>query len=65
MAKALSIDKAVDGNLKPVKDSDGTLTSLEVSTDTIRVKDLVVAGNLVGSLKSATDLILDSEGDIV
>ena len=38
MSKALSIDKAVDGNLKPVKDSDGTMTALEVSTDTVRVK---------------------------
>ena len=40
MPKALQIDKAVDGNLKPVKDSDGTLTSLEISTDNARVKDL-------------------------
>ena len=46
MPKALSIDRAVDGNLKPVKDSDGTLTALEVSTDTVRVKDLVVLGDL-------------------
>ena len=45
MVKPLSIDKAVDGNLKPVKDSDGTLTALEVSTDNVRVKNLEVTGD--------------------
>ena len=45
MPKALSIDRAVDGNLKPVKDSDGTLTALEVSTDNVRVKNLEVLGD--------------------
>ena len=43
--KALLIDKAVDGNLKPVKDSDGSLTALEVSTDNVRVKNLEVTGD--------------------
>ena len=43
--KALQIDRAVDGNLKPVKDSDGTLTALELSTDTVRVKNLEVLGD--------------------
>ena len=43
--KALSIDRAVDGNLKPVKDSDGILTALEVSTDNVRVKNLEVLGD--------------------
>ena len=43
--KALQIDRAVDGNLKPVKDSDGTLTALEISTDAVRVKDLEVLGD--------------------
>ena len=42
--KTLSIDRAVDGNLKPVKDSDGILTALEVSTDNVRVKNLEVTG---------------------
>ena len=42
--KTLSIDRAVDGNLKPVKDSDGSLTALEVSTDNVRVKNLEVTG---------------------
>ena len=45
MPKALSIDRAVDGNLKPVKDSDGSLTALEVSTDNVRVKNLEVLGD--------------------
>ena len=45
MVKALQIDRAVDGNLKPVKDSDGTMTALEISTDNIRVKNLEVLGD--------------------
>ena len=45
MVKALQIDRAVDGNLKPVKDSDGTLTALEISTDNVRVKNLEVLGD--------------------
>ena len=46
MLKTLQIDKPVDGNLKPVKDSDGTLTALEVSTDKLRVKNLDVIGDI-------------------
>ena len=42
----LQIDRAVDGNLKPIKDSDGTLTALELSTDNVRVKNLEVLGDL-------------------
>ena len=62
--KPLSIDKAVDKNLKPVKDSDGTLTALEVSTDKVRVKDFAVAGNISSPLKVDGDFILDASGDI-
>ena len=47
MNKTLHIDKAVDSNLKPVKDSDGTLTALELSTDNVRVKNLEVLGDFV------------------
>tara|TARA_R110000824_G_scaffold55828_1_gene153504 strand:- start:2886 stop:3473 length:588 start_codon:yes stop_codon:yes gene_type:complete len=43
--KPLQVDKAVDKHLKPVKDSDGTMTALEVSTDTVRVKNLEVLGD--------------------
>ena len=45
--KTLQINKAIDGNLKPVKDSDGTLTALEVSTNNVRVKNLEVLGDFV------------------
>ena len=45
MLKNLQIDRAVDGNLKPVKDSDGSLTALEISTDKVRVKNLEVIGD--------------------
>ena len=45
MPKALQINKAVDNYLKPVKDSDGTMTALEISTDNIRVKNLEVLGD--------------------
>ena len=45
MTNPLSIDKAVDANLKPVKDSDGSLTALELSTDNVRVKNLEVLGD--------------------
>jgi len=60
----------IDEHLRPVKDSDGTMTSLEVSTDTVRVKNLVVAGKVEGSLEvdtitTETDLTLDSGGDII
>ena len=60
MSKALHIDKAVDSNLKPVKDSDGTLTALEVSTDKVRTKSLDVMGdvNVVGEVKASTKKII-------
>ena len=45
--KTLQVDRAVDGNLKPVKDTDGTLTALEISTDNVRVKNLEVLGDFV------------------
>jgi len=48
MPKTLSIDKAVDTHLKPVKDSDGILTALELSTDKARVKSLEISGVATG-----------------
>ena len=57
--KTLQINKAIDGNLKPVKDSDGTLTALEVSTDNARVKnDLDIGGNakLGGDISAVGDI---------
>ena len=59
MSKALQIDKAVDGNLKPVKDSDGTLTALEISTDDVRVKALDVNGDI-----KSPSLKADEGGDV-
>jgi hypothetical protein len=47
MSKALQVDRAVDNNLKPVKDTDGTVTALELSTDNVRVKNLEVLGDFV------------------
>ena len=44
--KALQIDRAVDGNLKPIRDADGTMTGMELSTDTLRVNNLEVMGEL-------------------
>jgi|21_taG_2_1085346.scaffolds.fasta_scaffold11272_7 hypothetical protein len=49
MSKALHIDRAVDGNLKPVKDIDGTVTALELSTDNVRVKNLEVLGSIANN----------------
>ena len=64
MSKPLSIDRAVDGNLKPVKDSDGTITALEVSTDTVRVKNLDIAGNISSPLRVDGNIVIDASGDI-
>ena len=47
MSKALQVDRAVDSNLKPVKDTDGTVTALELSTDNVRVKNLEVLGDFI------------------
>ena len=51
--KTLQIDKAVDKHLKPVKDSDGTSTALEISANDVSVKsslkvedDLTVGGTI-------------------
>ena len=46
--KNLLLDNPVDEHLKPVKDSDGTSTAVELSTDKIRVKDLEVTGTTTG-----------------
>ena len=53
MSKTLQIDKAVDKHLKPVQDSDGTSTALEISANDVSVKsslkvedDLTVGGTI-------------------
>ena len=55
MSKSLSIDNALDGSLKPVKDSDGTLSALEVSTDKARVKSLEISGEAKGQAPTTGD----------
>lgn len=57
--KNLVLDKPVDEHLKPVKDSDGTSTSIELSTDKIRVKDLEVTGSTTG-IETGTSITVDS-----
>ena len=44
----LLTDYPIDKNLKIVKDSEGTSTALELSKDTVRVKDLEVTGTTTG-----------------
>ena len=46
--KNLVLDNPVDKHLKPVKDSDGISTSIELSNDKIKVKDLEVTGSTTG-----------------
>ena len=46
--KAVQLERPVDEHLKPLKDSDGTSTSVELSTVKIRVKDLEVTGTTTG-----------------
>lgn len=55
MSKHLSIDNALDGNLKPVKDSDGTLSALELSDDKARVKSLEISGQAKGQTPTTGD----------
>ena len=44
----MQLDKPIDLNLKPIKDSDGTLTPLEISTDKLRVKNLEIIDSIYG-----------------
>jgi len=46
--KNLQLENPIDEHLKPVKDSDGTSTSVEISTDKIRVNNLEVIGTTTG-----------------
>ena len=46
--KNLILDNPVDEHLKPVKDSDGTSTAIELSTEKVKVKDLEVTGSTTG-----------------
>lgn len=55
MPKDLSIDKPLDKHLKPVKDSDGTMSALEISTDKVKVNELEISGEAKGQTPTAND----------
>ena len=57
--KNLILDNPVDEHLKPLKDSDGVSTSIELSTEKIRVKDLEVTGTSTGVSVSVDNTIRD------
>ena len=57
--KNLIVDQPIDKHLKPVKDSDGTSTSIELSDSKIRVKDLEVTGTTTG-ISTGTTITVDS-----
>ena len=46
--KQLIVDHSIDSHLKPVKDSDGNICSLELSADKVRVGDFEVTGTATG-----------------
>ena len=46
--KALQLEYPVDEHLKPIKDSDSVLTTMEVSKTKLRVKDFEVTGTATG-----------------
>ena len=52
--KALQLEHPIDEHLKPIKDSDSSLTSMEVSTTKLRVKDLEVTGTVIGINEEST-----------
>ena len=58
--KQLSTDQPIDSHLKPVKDSDGTATSLELSTEKVRVKDLEITGTTTGISAGMSDIVEDT-----
>jgi hypothetical protein len=55
MKKNLQLDVPVDGNLRVVKDSDGSNTALEVSKDKIRISNLDVYGEAKGKTPITPD----------
>ena len=57
--KNLSTEHPIDKHLKPVKDSDGNNSSLEISTEKVRVKDLEVTGTTTG-IETGTSITVDS-----
>ena len=57
--KVVQLENPIDEHLKPLKDSDGVSTSIELSTNKIRVQDLEVTGTTTGvSASDSTKLPL-------
>ena len=54
--KNLSTEHSLDEHLKPVKDSDGTSSALEISTEKVRVKDIDSSGELNTQTLTASGL---------
>ena len=53
MSKPLNIEKGIDRHLHKVLDADGNPTAMDISTDSVRVKNLEVTGDTIGV--TATD----------
>ena len=58
--KALHLEYPVDEHLKPVKDSDSALTTIEVSKTKLRVQDLEVTGS-IDNLLDEDDMASNSD----
>ena len=64
-SKNLLTDQPVDKELKPVKDSNGTSTSMEISTEQVRLKDLKVEESInvpliISPVKLSSKLLKDT-----
>ena len=56
--KSLQLEYPIDTHLKPIKDSDGVSTSMEISTEKVKVKDIEVTGTAIGTYTDSTKLPL-------
>ena len=57
--KNLITEQPIDKHLKPVKDTDNNISSLEISTEKVRVKDLEVTGTTTGVSVPSSPIIRD------
>ena len=57
--KNLITEQPIDKHLKPVKDTDNNISSLEISTEKVRVKDLEVTGTTTGVSVPSSPIIKD------
>lgn len=64
--KNLQLENPLDGNLKPIKDSDGTSSCIELSKDKVKVKDIdcsqlsISGGDAITSVYDEDDMASDS-----